>query len=175
MTRPYTNAAPKAPPIEDPQDKHFYSTDGSDIRVPHPDGDVAIVNEPRTLPLKFHRLAAKAGCMMRSVNPGETPSQAKTNARKSQRKQVTQEPTADEIAGDPLLRDKAIETAINDALDAEEGAEGFENAWTADDKINLQWLAARVGFIVEQGERDVIQARVLAESGDDEEEEEGQD
>lgn len=172
MNRPYTpeGVGRKLPPVQDPQDKHFYSADGTPIRVCHPDGDVALVDEPRTLPAKFHRLAAKAGCLMRVVGKDETPAKAKANARKAQRAAVTTPPTPAEIAADPAQRDAAIAQAINDALDSEDGDPDFEDAWTADEKVNLQWLSERVGFGVDASERDAIQNRVMDEQeGDDDE------
>lgn len=167
--RPYSPTLPRLEPTPDPQDKHFYSTDGTPIRVCHPDGDVALVDEPRTLPLKFHRLATKQGCQMRIVNPNETPAQAKASARKSQKNAAKAPPTAEEVAANPVLRDAAIAKAITDAVDSEENDPAFADAWTDDEKVNLHWLSERVGFGVDPDERDAILARVLADGADDEE------
>lgn len=168
--RPYTPARPKADPIPDPSDRLFYSQDGTDIRVTLKDGGVAIVNEPRTLPAKFHREATKQGCLVQLVSGNQTKAQATKQARQQQARKRNAAPTPEEVAADSALRIAAIEQAINDALDSEEGDEAFADAWTQDEKVDLNWLSERVGFVVEPDERDVIQARVMAEEDDEAEE-----
>lgn len=128
----------------------FYSPDGTPIRVTHPDGSVARVGgEPRELPPKFNREAIKAGCL------------------------TTDMPAADKLKGpavppanDAFRRREAIKEKISEALNAEEGAPGYEDAFTQAGIPNINWLNSAVGFNVERSERDELWNEVQAEQSD---------
>lgn len=123
------------------EDLRFFSPDGTPIHVPLPDGSKAIVlglDQARSLPARFVRAAAAAGCMTTAlahlprdvINP-QTPASA-----------------------DPQLRNKLILEAIADAVNGEEDSEEFEGAFTTTGIPNVAWLSARVGFTVDRSERD---------------------
>jgi hypothetical protein len=136
----------------------FYSIDGEPVHVSLPDGRKAIVGEdPRSLPRAMWRAALAAGC---------------ASSEKVNRKAL--ETPIEEAHADQSERRKLIDKAINEALDAEEGAPGFENAFLPSGAVNMTWLNARVGFQVERSERDEATRRIQ-ESLDREEEEGEQD
>lgn len=174
--RPYSRPHKKADPIPDPQDKWFFSPDGTDIRVTHEDGSVAIVGaEPRTLPQKLHRAAAREGCSVQHTGPGGK-AEARSAARAAQSRSKAK-PSAEEIAADAHLRHAAISAIVEEALRSEETDEEYADAFTNGGKINVKWLSEKVGFTVEASERDEIQttieAKLDAEEGDGEEGDEG--
>lgn len=135
----------------------FYSPDGTDIRVTHPDGAIAIVGgEPRGLPPKFNREAIKAGCLttdMPSANRLAGPAI---------------KPQDDAFARRGLIKDKMIEAARS-----EEGATGYEDAFTQAGIPNINWLSSALGFQVERAERDELWKEAQAELDAEEEGEEG--
>ena len=136
----------------------FYSPDGSNIRICLPDGRVAIVGEtPRELHASFNKAAIRSGCL------------------------TTDMPTADRLAGpavpagaDPFERREAIKARIHDALQQEEGAPGYDEAFTGAGIPNVHWLSEAVGFTVDRTERDELWREVQAEveAGLEEEDEE---
>ncbi len=137
-----------------PADKLFSSIDGTDVRVTHGDGSVAIVGEtPRTLPRKLWRAAIKAGC------------QTNTSLRAAD---MPVDP-----ADDAFTRKQAIKDAMIAALQADDTDPAFEDAFTANDIPNVRWLEKRVGFSLSGDERDVCWSEVQANLPDEEEEDEG--
>lgn len=137
----------------DPNERYFRSFDGTDIRVSHPDGSVAVVGEsPRTLPKKLWRAAIKAGCMTdNSLKPAELPELG--------------------AGDDAFTRMQAIKDAITEALESDETDEAFADAFTANDIPNVRWLEKRVGFGLTADERDQAWSEVQADlpEGDDDE------
>ena len=142
-----TLAAEKAGP-------RFYSIDGEPVHVALPDGRKAVVTEePRSLPQAMWKAALAAGCATdQRVN-------AQMLARKPQ-----------EAASDQGQRRALIEKAIDEALNAEEGAAGFEDAFLPTGSVNMKWLNGRVGFQVERSERDEAMRRIEAQLERDKEE-----
>lgn len=143
---------------KDPNARLFRSFDGSDVRVIHPDGTVAIVgDEPRELPKKLWRAAVKAGCQTdTSLKPAELPEL--TNA------------------DDAFTRMQAIKDAIGEALGSDEADEQYADAFTANDIPNVRWLEKKCGFSLTADERDQAWAEVQSElpegSGDDDDQDE---
>ena len=142
----------------------------------HEDGSVAIVGaEPRTLPQKLHRAAAREGCSVQHTGPGGK-AEARSAARAAQSRGKAK-PSAEEIAADAHLRHAAISAIVEEALRSEETDEEYADAFTNGGKINVKWLSEKVGFTVEASERDEIQttieAKLDAEEGDGEEGDEG--
>jgi len=132
----------------------FYSIDGEPVHVSLPDGRKAVVTEvPRTLPQAMWKAALAAGCA----------TDQKVNAHMLARKQV-------DASADQGQRRTLIEKALEDALNAEEGAPGFENAFLPTGTINMTWLNQRVGFQVERSERDEAMRRIESQIARDEEE-----
>lgn len=139
-----------------PKKLKFYSPDGTPIRVTLPDGSVALVGEtPRELHPKFNRAAVREGCL------------------------TTDMPSADRIRGpavpdadDAFKRRDLIKDKIHEALNAPEGAEGYEDAFTQAGVPNINWLNKALGFNIERSERDElwvqVQAEAEAEDGDGE-------
>ncbi len=124
----------------------FYSPDGTPIRITHADGAVAVVGaEPRTLPPKFNRAAVRAGCLT-----GDMP------AAKMQEPEVPD-------GADAFIRRDRIKDKIIEALGADDGAEGYEDAFTQAGVPNINWLSKQVGFNVERSERDELWNEVQAE------------
>ena len=125
----------------------FYSIDGEPVHVALPDGRKAVVTEePRTLPQAMWKAALAAGCATdQRVNP----------------QMLARKPA--EASSDQQQRRSLIEKAIDDALNAEEGAPGFEDAFLPTGVINMKWLNGRVGFQVERSERDEAMRRVEAQ------------
>lgn len=137
----------------------FYSIDGEPVHVPLPDGRKVIVDEnPRSLPQSMWKAALAAGCA--------------TTERVTHQQLNKSVP----INEDQNQRRVLIEKAIDDALNAEEGAPGFEDAFLPSGVINMKWLNGRVGFQVERSERDEAMRRVQAQlEADGEEGEQGAD
>lgn len=127
----------------------FHSFDGTDIRVTHPDGSVAIVGEtPRALPKKMWRLAVKNGCQTdTSIKPVDLPGL--------------------HAGDDAFTRRKAMKDAIIEALESDEADEAYADAFTAADIPNVRWLEKRVGFSLTADERDDVWAEVQAETDAD--------
>lgn len=127
-------------------DRLFRSFDGTDIRVTHPDGSVAIVGAvPRTLPKKMWRLAVKAGCQTdTSIQPADLPGL--------------------HVGDDAFTRRAAMKKAIIEALESDDADEAFADAFTANDIPNVRWLEKRVGFSLSADERDDVWAEVQAEA-----------
>lgn len=157
MTTTKRNTAAKAA-AKDPNERYFRSFDGSEVRVTHPDGSVAIVGaEPRTLPKKLWRAAVKAGCQTdTTLKPAELP-------------ELTP-------ADDAFTRNQAIKDAMIAALEADEDDAEFADAFTANDIPNVRWLEKRVGFSLSADERDAawseVQAGLDAEEGDEDNQDE---
>lgn len=145
----------KKPKDAEPGERMFRSFDGTEIRVTHPDGSVAIVgDEPRPLPKKMWRQAVKQGCQTdTSIKPADLPG-------------LTQ-------ADDAFTRSQAIKDAIVEALESDEADEAFADAFTAADIPNVRWLEKRVGFSLSADERDQAWSEVQAELPEGSEEEEG--
>ena len=142
-----------APAPKDPNERYFHSYDGSEIRVTHPDGSIAIVgSEPRPLPKKLWRAAVKAGCQTDStLKPAELPEL--------------------DAGDDAFTRMEAIKQAMIEALEADEDDAAFADAFTANDIPNVRWLEKKVGFSLSADERDQawseVQAGLSSEDGDD--------
>ena len=129
----------------------FYSFDGSDIRVPLPDGSVVIVGErPRPLPKKFWRAAIRNGCQTSDSIP-----------------KVDLEPELG-AKDDPFTRMEAIKAAIVEALESDETDEQYADAFTANDIPNVRWLEKKVGFGLTADERDAAWREVQDNLPDDE-------
>lgn len=142
----------------------FYSPDGTDIRVTHPDGSVAIVGDTsRTLPPKMWRAAARAGCMV------EQAGQKRGLSARDLQRSVEGEPGA---GADAFKREEAIKQAMRDALEAEEDAPGFEEAFTDAEIPSVKWLESRLGFGVSGDERDALWEIVKNEYADEDDESE---
>lgn len=139
---------PKEATVSTNKNLKFYSPDGTPIRVCLPHGGVAIVtDEPRTLPPAFYKAAMREGCL------------------------TTDMPSADRLKGpevpisaEPFQRRAAIKGAIERAFNMDEGAEGFEDAFTAAGLPNINWLSRELGFTVERPERDEMWREVQAEA-----------
>lgn len=141
----------------------FYSLDGEPVHVKLPDGRSAIVGEePRSLPQAFWKQALKDGCATTE----------RVNAR-----QIAAQPI--EASADQGQRRKLIQDAISEALNAEEGAPGFEDAFLPSGSVNMKWLNGRVGFQVERSERDeamrIVQAQLDADEEEGEQDADNQD
>lgn len=142
-----TNSLPAPAPAPAPGERMFFSDTGEDIRVGLPDGGVAVVGAtPRTLPPRFHRAAARAGCLIVGSAPVQTFQQGPE-------------------AMDPTERIEAIKNAIQTAIEADPGEAGTEkdhdaynakygDAFNSDEKPNLRWLEATLGFPLSATERD---------------------
>lgn len=129
----------------------FYSPDGTDIRVALEDGRVAIVGEePRNLHPAFNRAAVRAGCLTTDM----------PSAVRMQGPDVPHE-------FDASSRRDMIMGKMRKALNAEEGAPGFEDAFTANGLPNIKWLSEAVGFTIERSERDELWGIVSAEDAND--------
>lgn len=141
-----------------PEEKQFRSVDGTDIRVTHPDGSVAIVGaDPRPLPRKMWRAAIKAGCQTDgTVRAADLPSGL----------------TA---ADDAFTRKQAIKDAMIEALQSDEADPAYEDAFTANDIPNVRWLEKKIGFSLSADERDVCWGEVQEEIPDADEDEDGED
>lgn len=137
-----------------PAERLFRSIDGSDIRVTHPSGDVAIVGEtPRTLPPKLWRAAIKQGCTTEGAfTPAELPPLT--------------------VQNDPHTRKEAIKAKMVEALESDETDTKYEDAFTAAGIPNVRWLEKALGFGMSADERDACWAEVKAEQPEEEEEEE---
>jgi hypothetical protein len=135
---------------KDPNERDFHSFDGSDIRVTHPDGSVAIVGDkPRPLPKKLWRAAIKAGCQTdTSLKPAQLPELSDGD--------------------DAFTRMQAIKDAMVEALEADDDNEAFADAFTANDLPNVRWLEKKVGFSLTADERDQAWAEVQSETDSDE-------
>lgn len=153
--KPRTAAASLSSKAEEaaaPAEKLFSSIDGTDVRVTHGDGSVAIVGaDPRPLPRKLWRAAIKAGCQtdarLRAVDMPVDP------------------------ADDAFTRKQAIKDAMIAALQADDTDPEFEDAFTANDIPNVRWLEKRVGFSLSGDERDVCWSEVQQDMPDGDEEE----
>ena len=131
----------------------FYAPDGTPIRVEHPDGSIALVQgELRHLPPKFHRLAIKAGCL----------TDAMPSASRLAAPQIKPQ-------DDAFERRNLIKAKMKEAANADEGAEGYENAFTGAGIPNTKWLSAAVGFQVDGSERDELwrEAQAELDAGDE--------
>ncbi|MES2347035.1 MAG: hypothetical protein V4641_05625 [Pseudomonadota bacterium] len=132
----------------------FYSPDGTDMRVCLPDGRTAIVGEePRDLHPAFNRAAIRAGCLS-------------TDMPSAVRMQGADVPLQDDV----FKRKEAIKEKMSEALRAEEGAPGYEDAFTSSGIPNINWLSKAVGFNIERSERDELWSEVQAELDNDDEE-----
>ncbi|HEY3434234.1 MAG TPA: hypothetical protein VGK41_01140 [Solirubrobacterales bacterium] len=155
MNKNTRNKAAKAEASAD--ERQFYSIDGDDIRVTHPDGSVAIVTgEPRPLPRKLWRHAIKAGCQTTDSKP-----------------LPKVELNTDD---DAFTRMGAIKAAMLDALEASDDDPDYAEAFTGAGVPNVRWLEKKVGFPLSADERDQAWAEVSAESsGEGDDENEGED
>lgn len=137
-----------------PVERMFSSIDGSDIRVTHPSGDVAIVGAtPRPLPAKLWRNAIKQGCTTEGkFTPAELPPLTAEN--------------------DPHTRKETIKAKMVEALESDETDAKYEDAFTAAGIPNVRWLEKALGFGMSADERDACWAEVKAEQPEEEEEEE---
>lgn len=141
-------AAPAA--AQKPEERLFYSQDGEDIRVPLPDGRVALVGEePRVLPRAFHKEAMKRGCLIAGANMPKLDLSVPTEL-------------------DQEARNEAIKDAIREALDADSEAEGYEaaygEAFNENEEPSVRWIEKRLGFNISAGERDKAWAEVQREA-----------
>ena len=138
-------------PVE--ETRFFRSFDGSDIRVDHPDGSVAIVGaEYRTLPKKLWRLAIKRGCVSdTTINPADLPGLS--------------------VADDAFTRKQRIKDMIVEALQSDEEDPRFADAFTPQDIPDLRWLEKACGFPLSAEERDAAWDEVQRDMPDPEEDE----
>lgn len=150
----------KAAPKKLPNTHTWFAPDGEQVRVCLPSGDVAVIEpgEQRELPPKFNKAAAQAGL---AVVGGVSPSS------------VTKPEVPAE--NDVTTRVDHIEKAIRDALNAPEGNDEFEDAFTKAGTPNIKWLSKRVGFTVETSERDIAWKSVQADLEDEQDENGGAD
>lgn len=139
------------------KERLFYSPDGTDIRVCHADGSVAVVGEkPRPLPPKLWKQALKDGCYSTDTVP-----------------RAELEAASVTPGSDAFQRREAIKDAIEEALEAEEGAAGYEDAFTANGTPHVRWIEKKVGFGIDAAERDEVWGEIQRELDSEEEQSEG--
>lgn len=127
-----------------PGERTFHSFDGSEIRVAHPDGSVAVVGAtPRMLPKKLWKAAIRAGCQ---TNESAPPAPI----------------TGLTVADDAMERKAAIIAAMKEALEADEDDPKYMDAFTADELPSVRWLESKVKFPLSADERDAAWAEVQA-------------
>lgn len=134
-------------------ERQFYSIDGTDIRVTHPDGSVAIVNVPRTLPRKLWRAAVTAGCQVVADNAQVA---AIVEGQANSAKALAELTPADEAA----QRATAIYNAVLEAYESDEADQAYADAFTNSGVPNVRWLENKLGFSISATERDKAWAEV---------------
>ena len=142
--------------------KKFYSPDGTDIRVTHPDGSVALIGETaRKLPKKLWKAAIKEGALATDS-------------------QVTKHDLSGLNDGDDAeQRRQSIYDLMLEAWEADEDPENkdpkYDEAFTGAGKPNVRWLEKQLQFDIDGKERDEIWEQVQAENGSEDDDAEGGD
>lgn len=138
-----------------PDERQFYSIDGTDIRVCHADGSIAVVTgKPRLLPRKLWRAAVASGCQI--LRTGEAVQQAS-------------DPVGDALTDgdDAEKRHAAIVDLFNEMLDAAEDDPAYADAFTGAGLPNVRYVEKRLGFSISAGERDAAWAEANGAVGDE--------
>lgn len=155
--KPEPEVTPGAVAKIDRGNPKWYSPEGTDIRVPLPDGRVCVIGEiPREIPRAFYKAAIKAGCL------------ADTQIKPADMKLPTSGPQDDPEQRAKIVHAKILEAATAEDPEDPKYADAFVEASGLPD---IRWLSRECGFPVQKSERDAAWNQIQIEIGEIEDDE----